>query len=98
MRTTVHTKNPMAVGMSVGEYDVIKKKLFIHFSRNGAPGSNPEIHIPLFDIPKDVKEVELDDLDWDGIYTCSVKHLKSLTKDDKFIYANLKDPEVKRIR
>jgi hypothetical protein len=88
----------MAMGMSVGEYDVIKKKLFIHFSRNGAPGNKPEISIPLFDIPKDVKEVELVDLDWDGIYACSVKHLKSLAKDDKFIYANLKDPDIKRVR
>lgn len=96
MITNVRTTVPAAMGMSVGEFDVMKGRLTVSFVRPERKGDMAKIH--MFEIPNGVKSVVYEDRDWGALFEGSLEHLKNLTKDDLFVYLDIESKELKRIR
>lgn len=96
MITNVRTTVPAAMGMSVGEFDIIKGRLTVSFVRPEVKGGKAKIH--MFEIPEGVKSVIYEDRDWGALFEGSLEHLKGLEKDDLFVYFDVEDKSLKRIR
>jgi hypothetical protein len=91
----VKAKHPSNMGMSVGEYDIQKKRLVIGIS----PVNEKNMYrVRDFELPAGLTEVFYEDRNWGHIYQGSVEHFNSLLRDKEYILVDITDKGLKKIR
>lgn len=81
MINNINAVNNYGISVSVGEYDTIKEKLRLYYSKSRMKKLD-EIEVYDVEIPEGAKNVELVDLDTDVRYIAEVEDFKNADKLD----------------